>query len=45
MIDLNRSRSVTEVMRSTLSLYGGYPWLLLILALVVMAPWDLAKQP
>lgn len=45
MIDLNRSRSVMEVMRSTLGLYGSYPWLLLILALGVMALWDLAKLP
>lgn len=42
-IDLTRSRSVKEIVRSTLSLYGDYPWLFLILAFVVMAPWDLVK--
>ncbi len=42
-IDLTRNRSATEIVRSTLSLYSDYPWLFLILALVVMAPWDLAK--
>lgn len=42
-IDLTRSRSAREIVRSTLSLYGDYPWLFLILAFVVMAPWDLAK--
>lgn len=42
-IDLTRNRSATEIVRSTLSLYGDYPWLCLILAFVVMAPWDLAK--
>jgi hypothetical protein len=42
-IDLSRNRSAAEIVRSTLSLYGDYPWLFLILAFVVMAPWDLAK--
>lgn len=42
-IDLSRDRSAREIVRSTLSLYGDYPWLFLILAFVVMAPWDLAK--
>jgi hypothetical protein len=42
-IDLIRKRSATEIVRSTLSLYGDYPWLFLILAFVVMAPWDLVK--
>jgi hypothetical protein len=42
-IDLSRDRSAAEIVRSTLSLYGDYPWLFLILAVVVMAPWDLAK--
>lgn len=43
MIDLHRGRSMREIVRATLGLYGEYPWLFLILALVVMAPWDLAK--
>jgi hypothetical protein len=42
-IDLTRDRSAAEIVRSTLGLYGDYPWLFLILALMVMAPWDLAK--
>jgi hypothetical protein len=42
-IDLSCSRSAAEIVRSTLRLYGDYPWLFLILAFVVMAPWDLAK--
>jgi hypothetical protein len=42
-IDLSRDRSAAEIVRCTLGLYGDYPWLFLILALVVMAPWDLAK--
>jgi hypothetical protein len=42
-IDLTCIRSATQIVRSTLSLYGDYPWLFLILAFVVMAPWDLAK--
>ncbi len=42
-IDLTRNRSAREIVRSTLSLYGDYPWLFLFLAFVVMAPWDLAK--
>ena len=42
-IDLSRERSTWEILRSTLKLYSEYPWLFLILALAVMAPWDLAK--
>ncbi len=42
-IDFSRDRSAAEIVRSTLRLYGEYPWLFLILAFVVMAPWDLAK--
>jgi hypothetical protein len=42
-IDLTRNRSAAEIVRSTLRLYGDYPWLFLILAFVVMAPWDLVK--
>ncbi len=32
-----------DILRSTLRLYGEYPWLFWTLALAVMAPWDLAK--
>ena len=42
-IDLSPERSTWEILRSTLRLYGVYPWLFLVLALAVMAPWDLAK--
>jgi hypothetical protein len=42
-IDLDRTRSVGGILRSTLGLYGDYPWLFWTLALAVMAPWDLAK--
>ncbi len=42
-IDLDRSRSVGDILRSTLQLYSAYPWLFWTLALAVMAPWDLAK--
>lgn len=42
-IDLDQTRSVGRILRSTLRLYGEYPWLFWTLALVVMAPWDLAK--
>ncbi len=42
-IDLSPERSTWEILRSTLRLYGAYPWLFLVLALAVMAPWDLAK--
>jgi hypothetical protein len=42
-IDLDRIRSVRDILRSTLQLYSEYPWLFWTLALVVMAPWDLAK--
>jgi hypothetical protein len=42
-IDLQRSRSLGEILRSTLKLYGDYPWLFLILAAAVMVPWDLIK--
>jgi hypothetical protein len=43
VIDLERSRSVSEIMRSTAKLYGDYPWLFLILAAAVVVPWDLAR--
>ena len=42
-IDLDRTRSVGDILRSTLQLYSNYPWLFWTLALAVMAPWDLAK--
>jgi hypothetical protein len=42
-IDLDRTRSVGDILRSTLRLYGEYPWLFWILALAVIAPWELAK--
>lgn len=42
-IDLDRTRSVGDIVRSTLQLYSDYPWLFWTLAVAVMAPWDLAK--
>ncbi len=42
-IDLDRSRSVGELVRSTLRLYDEYPWLFFALAFAVVAPWDLAR--
>lgn len=42
-VDLRCKRSAVELVRATVSLYGDYPWLFFILALAVMAPWDLAK--
>jgi len=42
-IDLDRTRSVADIVRSTVQLYSDYPWLFWTLALAVMAPWDLAK--
>jgi hypothetical protein len=42
-VDLGRSRSVGQILRSTLALYTAYPWLFLVLAAAVMAPWDLVK--
>jgi hypothetical protein len=41
-IELNRRRSVGEILRLALGLYRDYPWLFLILAAAVMAPYDLA---
>lgn len=41
-IDLDRRRSVGEILRLALGLYRDYPWLFLVLAAVVMAPYDLA---
>lgn len=42
-IELDRTRSVGNILRSTLQLYSSYPWLFWTLALAVMLPWDLAK--
>lgn len=41
-IDLSQPRSVTQILRSSLSIYGRYPLLFLILALAVVAPFYLA---
>jgi hypothetical protein len=41
-IELNCRRSVGEILRLALGLYRDYPWLFLILAAAVMAPYDLA---
>jgi hypothetical protein len=41
-IELNRRRSIEEILRLALELYRDYPWLFLILAAAVMAPYDLA---
>jgi len=40
---LKLRRSVGEIVASTARLYGIYPWLFLILAAAVMAPWDLVR--
>lgn len=42
MIDPSRSRSVVEIVRCSLSIYRRHPALFLILALDVVAPFDLA---
>lgn len=42
-IDLNRERSTWTILRSTVRLYRDYHWLFLLLALAVIAPWDLIK--
>jgi len=41
-IDMERPRSVRELLLATLALYRRYPLLFLILALAVVAPYDLA---
>ena len=41
-IDLDRRRSVQEILGGALDLYRHYPWLFLVLALSVIAPYDLA---
>jgi hypothetical protein len=43
LIDLSRERSTGAILHSTVSLYRDYPWLFLLLALAVIAPWDLVK--
>jgi hypothetical protein len=40
---LDRTRSVGDIVRSTVRLYSEYPWLFWTLALFVRAPWDLVK--
>lgn len=41
-IDLDRSRSIGDILGGALGLYRRYPWLFAILALGVIAPYDLA---
>jgi hypothetical protein len=41
-IRLDLRRSVGEILRLALDLYRDYPWLFLVLAVAVMAPYDLA---
>jgi hypothetical protein len=42
-IDLERERSVGEILRVTLVIYGRYPLLFAVLALAVIAPYELVK--
>lgn len=42
-IDLNQEHSTWTILRATGKLYLDYPWLFLLLALAVIAPWDLVK--
>lgn len=42
LIDLNRERSIDEILRGTLVLYRTFPLLFLILAAAVIVPYDLA---
>jgi hypothetical protein len=42
-VDLTRSRSAWEIVRSTLRLYSQYPWLFFVLAALVVAPWELLR--
>jgi len=42
-IDLSCPRSAGQIIRSTLRLYGDYPWLFLVLAAAVVAPWELVR--
>jgi len=41
-IELSRPRTVGEILRLALGLYRAYPWLFFLLAVAVMAPYDLA---
>ncbi|HEV3071109.1 MAG TPA: hypothetical protein VGY76_06760 [Solirubrobacteraceae bacterium] len=41
-IDLDRPRSIGDILSGALGLYRRYPWLFAILALGVIAPYDLA---
>jgi hypothetical protein len=41
-IDLNRARSIGDILGGALGLYRRHPWLFAILALGVIAPYDLA---
>jgi len=41
MIDLDRGRSISEILRATLALYRAFPCLFLILAAAVIVPYDL----
>jgi hypothetical protein len=41
-IELRRPRTVGEIVRLALGLYAAYPWLFFVLAVAVMAPYDLA---
>ena len=41
-INLDRQRSVREILVATLGLYRRYPWLFVVLALAVVGPYDLA---
>lgn len=40
-IDLTVPRSLRQILAAAVRLYAGYPWLFLILALAVIAPFDL----
>jgi hypothetical protein len=42
-IDLGRERSVGEILRTTLSVYGRYPLLFTTLAVAVIAPFELLR--
>jgi hypothetical protein len=41
-IELSRPRTVGEILRLALAFYAAYPWLFFVLAVAVMAPYDLA---
>jgi hypothetical protein len=42
-IDLGRERSVGEILSATLAIYWRYPFLFAVLALAVVAPYELAR--